>query len=320
MANWWETTCIEKFLEDIEFLLRKSAFLTILESLSKLAIVVGVIAFIFGENVRRNNEIFTAWQTITSAEGQSGSGGRIEALEFLNSRPLRFPWIGLTEKGWYWDEREKRCKEKRLWGWRWKRQPLIGLSAPNRAYLARIHLCGGVLFEANLREANLGGAKLQKVLLIEANLQEAQVFRANLQEAQLSRANLQEAYLSEANLEKAFLFRANLQEVDLSRANLQEAQLFIANLEKAYLSEANLEKAFLFRANLKKAYLEKTKNLTFKQIKSACFWEEAIYRGEWNKEKKTWEPIEPDNTNYIERLNKDKSSAPEEPVDCSVWE
>lgn len=46
--------------------------------------------------------MFAAWQTITSAHGQSGSGGRIKAIEFLNSRPWRFPWIGFTEKDWFW--------------------------------------------------------------------------------------------------------------------------------------------------------------------------------------------------------------------------
>ncbi len=58
-------------------------------------------------------------------------------------------------------------------------------------------------------------------------------------------------------------------------------------------------------------------NLTNEQIKSACFWEQAIYEGEWNKEKETYVAIEPDNTEFIEELKKDISSDPEEPIDCT---
>ena len=163
---------------------------------------------------------------ITTAKGQSGSGGRIEALEFLNSRPWRFPWIGWTEKDWYWDERDEKCKLKRLIGRRWERQPLVGLSAPNNAYLRNIHLCG--------------------------------------------------------------------------------ADLEFAELQRAYLGFAN--------------------KLTSEQIKSACSWDQAIYKGEWNwdKQTKTWVPknkqAEQDNKKFIEELKKDKSSDPEETVDCSRWE
>lgn len=58
----------------------KQAFFDILGRLGNLAIIIGVISFIFTEDSRRNAEVFSAWQTITSAEGQSGSGGRIETL------------------------------------------------------------------------------------------------------------------------------------------------------------------------------------------------------------------------------------------------
>ena len=94
-----------------------------------------------------------------------------------------------------------------------------------------------------------------------------------------------------------------------------------ADLKEANLSEANLQEA-----NLKKAKLNEAKNLTNQQIKSACFWDQAKYKGEWDwdKETKIWLPkndqAELENTNFIEDLKKDKSSDPEEPVDCSsLW-
>ncbi len=46
----------------------------------------------------------------------------------------------------------------------------------------------------------------------------------------------------------------------------------------------------------------------------------AIYKGEWNGKKEAWIAIEPDNTNFIEELKKDKSSDPKKPVDCKLWE
>ena len=242
-----------------------------------LLLIAGIIAVIpfveyFIDDGKRNNDVITAWQTITIAGGQTGSGGRIEALEYLNSYPLRFPgliWIKKTKEDWFWDKKEQRCKIKSLLGRRWERQPLVGLSAP-KAYLANIHLCG-----ADLRNANLEGA-----------------------------------YLGNANLEGAVLLFANLQEVFLHSANLQEADLWGANLEEAVLVQANLQEASL-------VYI---KNLTAKQIKSACFWEEAIYKGEWNDEKEAWIATEPDNTKFIEGLKEDKLSEPKYPVNCSIWE
>ena len=127
-------------------------------------------------NTRHNDQVFTAWQTITSAEGQTGSGGRIQAIEFLNSRPLKFPWIGWTID-LFWDRSAKTCKEKTIWGLRREREILKGLSAPG-AYLSNIKLCKANLLEADLKEAILSAA--------------------NLQQAQLSGANLQEAILAEA--------------------------------------------------------------------------------------------------------------------------
>ena len=66
-------------------------------------------------------------------------------------------------------------------------------------------------------------------------------------------------------------------------------------------------------------------NLTPEQIKSACFWDKVIYKGEWvwNQKTGTWVPKNQqdreDNDNYIKELKKDKSSDPEQPVDCSRW-
>ena len=369
----------KRVLEPSDEWISRQAFFTILGRLGNLALIAAVLAFIFGENIRRNNEVFSAWTTITTAHEQPGSGGRIEALEFLNSRPWRFPFIGWTKKDWYWDERENKCKEGRLPGLRWKRQPLAGLSAP-KAYLANIHLCGANLDSANLQNANLDsanlqntdlsstniqnadlsstniqnanldsanlqnadlsstniqnanldsanlqdailqGANLQDARLDRANLQNADLGWANLQNAELFRANLQNAFPSTANLQDARLARANLQNAELFRANLQNAELFRANLQDANLDSANLQNTDLGWANLQNAFLKDAQNLTPQQIKSACNWEEAIYKGKWNQEDQKWVTSEPDNTNYIKELKEDTTSDPKEPPDCSRWD
>ncbi|MEL6440870.1 MAG: pentapeptide repeat-containing protein, partial [Cyanobacteria bacterium J06621_8] len=180
----------KQVLEPVDAWIDKQAFFAILGKLGNLAIVVAIVTFVFGENVRRNNEVFAAWQTITSAHGQSGSGGRIKALEFLNSRPLRFPWIGWT-KDHFWDERTEQCREKIVFGRRWQREHLNGLSAPNKAYLAEINLCNAILEGANLQDANLWFANLQNAFLEFVNLQDANIWFANLQDADLRNANLQ---------------------------------------------------------------------------------------------------------------------------------
>ena len=267
---------IEKsFLEPADAWISKQAFFTILGRLGNLAIVVAVVAFVFGENVRRNNEVFSAWQTITSAHGQSGSGGRIKAIEFLNSRPLRFPWIGWTEKDLYWDKREKRCKPKRLLGLRWERQPLIGLSVPNRAYLAGIHLCDANLSNADLTTANLIGVKLNGANLSNANLEGASLTGANLTGANLSNVKLAGADLTGANLIETTIIgtkfinlkpdienthstektKANLESVILINAGLFEVNLKGINLEKADLEGADLSNVSLEGANLYQANL-----------------------------------------------------------------
>ena len=58
---WWEATLLENCLENIEFLLQKLAFFTILGRLGELALIVAIVSFVFGENVRRNNKVFLAW-------------------------------------------------------------------------------------------------------------------------------------------------------------------------------------------------------------------------------------------------------------------
>ena len=104
--------------------------------------------------------------------------------------------------------------------------------------------------EADLRGANLYGAKLR-----EANLYGADLYGANLYGADLYGANLYGANLREADLRGANLYGANLRGANLREANLREANLYGANLRGANLREANLREADLREANLRGANL-----------------------------------------------------------------
>ena len=74
------------------------ALLSLLGVIGNVGLILAVITYVGSEKQRRDAEVRNAWQTITSAHGQAGSGGRIEALEFLNASPRanwrrRFPWF-----------------------------------------------------------------------------------------------------------------------------------------------------------------------------------------------------------------------------------
>jgi hypothetical protein len=74
------------------------ALISLLGVVGNIGILIAVVSYVGSEKQRRDAEVLNAWQTLTSAYGQSGSGGRIQALEFLNASPganwrRRFPWF-----------------------------------------------------------------------------------------------------------------------------------------------------------------------------------------------------------------------------------
>lgn len=179
---------------------------------------------------QRKAKHYQAWQAISDAQGKSGSGGRIDALQDLHKDGVI----------------------------------LAGVDLSGGAYLAEIQLPGAWMGKANLKGALLFRANLKGALIPESNLQEARLESANLQEADLIKANLQDADLVCANLQGAFLKESNLQEADLYGANLQRAYLVHAELQGADLRRANLEGAYLNFADF-----SSTRNLTREQILSA---------------------------------------------------
>jgi hypothetical protein len=89
------------------------------------------------------------------------------------------------------------------------------------------------------------------------------LFRADLTQAWLPRANMRNAYAVLANFQGTNLFWADLRGADLRGANLQGADLRGADFQGADLQGANLQETKLRGA----------KNLTQKQVNTACVYE-----------------------------------------------
>ncbi|REJ43054.1 MAG: pentapeptide repeat-containing protein [Microcystis flos-aquae TF09] len=205
----------------------------------------------------------------------------------------------------------------------------------SRTNLRGAKLNGADLKGANLDGANLNGAKLWVAYLNGANLNGANLNGAKLWVAYLNGANLNEAYLNGANLYGADLKGAKLNGASLNRANLIEANLNRADLNRAKLNGANLNGANLFGANLNRADLNRAKlnganlnganlfgseDLYPERIKSACFWEKAIYtQAKWDFDKELWVAADREaNQREIEKLKRDKNSDPPNPIDCNT--
>lgn len=203
-----------------------------------------------------------------------------------------------------------------------------------RANLANANLEKANLESANLENVNLANAHLEKANLKNANLSitrlaGAHLESANLENANFSNAHLESAYLINANLEGAYLSHAHLQGAYFNRSHFQNAHFYHADFAQAYFHRANLSRAYFYRtnfhqvnfygANLQGAHLIESQNLTPTQIKSACNWETAVYKGIWKMNKFRWEVDKQANQQFILQLQQDKNSDPQKQVDCSEW-
>ena len=182
-----------------------------------------------------------------------------------------------------------------------------------------IKLEGADLNSAQLQNINLRNINLNKANLIQADLEGANLGGAQLKNAKLTGIKLQNTSLEHVDLTKAKVDSANLQKANLTGANLTGA-----NLQKANLTGANLQKTNISEANISTAQLYGVKDLTNTQIKSACYWEKAIYTeaiaiqdSKTGTKTKTWiVKDEEANKQKIDEIKKDKVSDPQKPPNC----
>lgn len=146
-----------------------------------LTIAIGIGRYVWEAPKREKLAHYQAWQMINSARGQTGSGGRIDALQDLNKDGVDLG--GLDVSG---------------------------------ANLYLIELQHARLSNANFNNANLTGAMLYNTLLYKANLSYANLRGTNLSVADLSDTNLNNAILVNANFSNADLSGAKLNSANLN--------------------------------------------------------------------------------------------------------
>jgi hypothetical protein len=214
LKPFYETEIV---LEGIVDWLQRLAIIEILGLLGNLTLLVGLSLYFVEMPERRNLDVYQAWKVVAGAYGQNGSGGRIEALEFLNSSPDA---PGRRKIPWFW-----LC---------WEPESLAKLEAPG-AYLRKVNLPDADLRFANLKRTNLFGANFQG-----ADLRYAQFKRANIDNADFRGAKLRHANFQGAD----FFEQAKFQNADLSSADLEDSELNLSesNLEGAKYTEEDTSK------------------------------------------------------------------------------
>ncbi len=301
----------ELFIESVNCCFSEMDLFQVLEYLSRLSILIGVIIFIIEiperaeqRDLDQKRLNYQAWQIVTSNETKTPSGGRIDALEYLNKA------------------------EQALVGLNAAKAHLPGVKLPN-SRLAKANLSETDLVEADLSEATLTRANLQGANLNDADLRGAFMYGVNLRNAHLEETKLENANLSGANLlntdlgtaifkkidltyavydaktrfppnvnlkqQEAYsiapgvdltdanLIATDLSLVDLSNANLSKAVLEGVNLTNANLRGANLTGANLKDANLTGIDLRDATGITPEQILAAKNWKQAIYDDTFRK-------------------------------------
>jgi len=227
---------VEWKCEQLSDLLGQWAFLEILEHLGRLTIIVAVIFYFMESGSRRKAKHYQAWQVINVAQGKTGNGGRMDALQDLYSEGISLAGVDIS-----------------------------------KAYLPRLKLENADLSDANLAGVNLKWANLTGANLWHANLTGADLLYVDLSGADLSEANLAGVRLICANLAGAHLLftdftGASLTETNFSGANLRVANFTGARLAAANLTGVSLQQANLARANLNRAQLKNIEE--WKEIKS----------------------------------------------------
>lgn len=137
------------------------------------------------------------------------------------------------------------------------------------ANLEGADLKGVNLIDTNLEHGRLDEADLERAFFISANLKNAILRNTNLQRANLNGTNLYRAVLRNARLQSATLYHANLHSANLEGSNLEGANLQDANLEGVNLRDANLKDAFLRKANLKGAQVTGEQLVAVKSLEGA---------------------------------------------------
>ena len=180
---------VEWCLEWLAYFLSNWKFLEVLEYLSSLSILVAVIFYFSESGDRAKQKHYQAWQVINTAQGKGGSGGRLEALQELNSDHV----------------------------------PLVGVDVSG-AYLQGIRLAGSKLVRSNFSAADARNSDFRFADFADADLRAANFRYSNFYKTSFQRAQLDNTDLVGADLSGADFSDATLANADLRDANLRDMQ------------------------------------------------------------------------------------------------
>ena len=255
---------------------RHSNWLFGIEMAAIAAALVGIFltAFAFRTQLEINKEealareqeaIARSWELITRRA--SGNSGKVRALEYLASQGQVLSGIDLscaTMGGTELDaEGAETCARRTF---------LRGLNLSAHTHGEPVSLHNADLSGAELKDADLSGARLSR-----ADLSGADLMGADLSGVLLSDTDLSRAWLWGVDLSGAVLKDANLTGATLLGADLSGAELGGANLSHANLQDADFSGAELLGADLSGAWLWGTElsgeNLRFANLSGARLWE-----------------------------------------------
>jgi uncharacterized protein YjbI with pentapeptide repeats len=233
-------------------LLSKWAFLEVLEYAGRLSVLIAVVFYFLGGPDRLKQKHYQAWQVINTAQGKSGSGGRIDALQDLNA----------------------------------DRISLVGVDLSHAA-LPGIQLDSADLLRATFDMTDLRNASLRK-----ANLWLADFTSANLENADLTGANLRAATLGpfddSAAGREVFQAGADLQNAKLVNCNLTDASL--AGVDLRYTDLAGIQWQRLHNIRLANLYGAKNIDPAFRTWALAHGAVELQTDADWRKVWQSAEP------------------------------
>lgn len=302
--------------------LEKSAFIKVLDSLSKLGVLIAAIAFLreipkWEERAREESRRrqLEYWNAIDAARAtQRGKSGR------LYSTSLKIALEGLaTEKDT--DGEPIKLTNIAADGAQLEKLNLedsyLYVCGFQKADLSEANFCNTTFEVVYFTRARLFGADFSNALFIDVGFthalydretkfpdgfdpQKAEAYliapgvdlkEANLANALLWNANLEGANLQGADLQGAIIGglknnwqRTNLQNANLEGSSAARVDLRLADLRNANFQSANLDNANLNGTNLKDADLRGARFITVDQIKAGTFWHEAIYDDDFRKE------------------------------------
>lgn len=181
-------------LDWLAFLLSNWRLIEVLEYMGSLSILVAVFFYFHDADNRVRQRHYQAWQVINTAQGKGGSGGRIEALQELNSDGVAL--VGVDVAGAF----------------------LQGV------HLGKARLLRSDFSAADVRNSDFKAADLQDANLHSANFRQSAFQGASLLGAQIDDADLQGADLSGADLSGAVLDNTDLRLVKLDQAKWNNIQ------------------------------------------------------------------------------------------------